>query len=318
MREDEIVEKISEEFGELSPRVLVGIGDDGAVLRENVGKDLVISTDSLVENIHFTFSLLRPPEVGYRGMVAALSDIAAMGGHPLASLVNVQSPPEDIGKIFEIYEGFKPILKEYCIDLIGGNISRGKEFSITFTVIGEVSRGKAWTRRGAKDGDVIFITGDIGRVKAFFMLEKLHAKGYEWWFRETRAKFASPEVRLKEVERLKNENISVNSCIDISDGLSLELWRLAKSSEVSIVLYTDRIPIRDSVRYIAENLNINPLDIALSSGEEYELVFTVPKEESDKVENLKFIRIGEVRSGEIGVFSEDGKRLEPMGWQHFK
>lgn len=318
MREEEIVERILEEFKGVSPRVLVGIGDDGAVIRENIGKDLIISMDSLVENVHFTFSLLRPQEVGYRGMIAALSDIVAMGGYPLASLVNVQSPPEDVSKIFEIYEGFKPILKEYCIDLVGGNISRGKEFAITFTVIGEVSRGKAWTRKGAKDGDVVFITGDVGRVKAFFMLEKLNAKGYEWWFRETRAKFASPEIRLKEVEKLRNEKITVNSCIDISDGLSLDLWRLAKASEVSIILYTDRIPIKDSVRYIAEKLNINPLDIALSSGEEYELVFTVPKEESDKVENMKFIRIGEVKLGEIGVFSEDGKRIEPMGWQHFK
>ncbi len=318
MKEDDIIRGISERFGKVNPRVLVGIGDDAAVIKENISRDFIVSTDSMVEGVHFTFSLLKPYEVGHRGLAAALSDIASMGGEPMFVLVNAQFPEDEIDKIHEIYDGFKYLVEEYCIDIIGGNLSRGKNVSLAFTVIGEVSRGKAWKRSGARDGDVVFITGDVGRVKAFFLLDKLNAKGYEWWFRETRTKFATPEPRFKEVERLRSEGVEVNACIDVSDGLALDLWRMAEASQVSIIIDPSLVPISESVKYISQRINADPVDTAFSSGEEYELVFTTPKKYEKVAESLKFVKIGEVKLGEIGVFTPDGKRIEPRGWLHFK
>ncbi|MEO0195964.1 MAG: thiamine-phosphate kinase [candidate division WOR-3 bacterium] len=318
MTEDRIIEELVSPYREYGPRVVVGVGDDCAVIRENVAKELLITVDSVVEGVHFTFSLLRPEEIGHRGLTAALSDIAAMGGEPLGVLINAQVPQDGVEKLKEIYRGFNHLLKEYCVDLLGGNITKGENFALTFTVLGEVSRGKAWRRDGARDGDLVFITGDVGRVKSFLMLEKLNAKGYEWWFRETRLKFVNPEPKLKEVMRIKSEGIEVHSAIDISDGLAIDLWRLARSSEVSIFIDLNAIPIKDSVRYVAENLKKDPYEVALSSGEEYELVLTVPKEYGKIMEDLKFIQIGEVKLGEVGVFDTSGNRIQPLGWQHFK
>jgi thiamine-monophosphate kinase len=318
MEEDRIIEELVSNFRNYGPRVVLGVGDDCAVLRENPSKDLIVSVDTSVEGVHFTFSLLRPEEIGHRALAGALSDIAAMGGEPLGILVNVETSERNIERLKEIYKGFETLLKEYCVDLLGGNISRGSSLSITITVLGEVKRGTAWRRDGAKDGDLVFVTGEFGRVKAFFLGQELKAKGYEWWFRETRMKFSSPEPKIKEALRVRAEGINVSSAIDVSDGLAIDLWRIAKASQMGIYIDPSAIPIKDSLKFVAEYLNKDPYEIALSSGEEYELIITAPKEYAKILEDLKFTQIGEVRLGEVGVFDIKGNKIPPLGWQHFR
>ena len=317
MREDELIRRLTERFGTPHPRVKVGVGDDCSVIKQNPGKDLLISVDTAVEGVHFSFDILTPAEVGYRGLAGALSDVAAMGGEPLAFLVNVQTPRDYLDKLEGIYEGFLPLSERFCTALTGGNVSRGRELALTFVVLGEAPQRGRWLRSGADDGDVVFITGDVGRVKAFFMASKLSPKGNEWWYVRTREKFARPVPRIEEAQRLRAEGVEVTAAIDISDGLSTDAHRVAMASGVRLVLDTESIPIDDSVRYVAENLNRDPLDIALGSGEEYELLFTVRREWEEKVKAMGFVKIGHVALGPEGVYDEEGNEIVPSGWQHF-
>ncbi len=317
MREDELIRKLTERFGSPHPRVVVGVGDDCSAIKQNPGKDLLISVDTAVEGVHFDFGILQPFEIGYRALAGALSDIAAMGGEPLSFLVNVQTPRNYLDKLEKIYEGFIPLSEKFCVPLVGGNISRGKELALTFVVLGEVSRKSKWLRSGADEGQAVFITGDIGRVKAFFMAQKLSPKGNEWWYSRLREKVARPTPRIDEAKRLRAEGIEVAAAIDVSDGLSTDAYRMAVASGVRIVLDTEALPLDDSVRFVGENLNADPLDIALGSGEEYELLFTVPESQAARVESLGFYRIGRVELGPEGVFDTEGNRINPTGWQHF-
>jgi len=161
MREDELIRKLTERFGSPHPRVVVGVGDDCSVIKQNPGKDLLISVDTAVEGVHFDFGILRPFEIGYRALAGALSDIAAMGGEPLSFLVNVQTPRDYLDKLEKIYEGFIPLSEKFCVPLVGGNISRGKELSLTFVVLGEVSRKGKWLRGGADEGQAVFISTPV-------------------------------------------------------------------------------------------------------------------------------------------------------------
>ncbi len=317
MREDEFIRELTEILPPPHPRVIKGVGDDCCVIKQNPSKNLVISVDTSVENVHFSFDLLTPQEVGYRGLAAALSDIAAMGGEPLAFMVNLQTPRDYLERLKDIYRGYIPLVKEYCLSLAGGNISRGKELAITYIVLGEVSRKGAWLRSGARPGDVLFLSGDLGRVKAFFASQKLNPRGDEGWYMACREKFAHPTPRIKEVQRLRSEGVEVTSAIDVSDGLSTDAFRLATSSGVNLRVDLSRLPIHDCVKRVSEMLGKDPVDIALSSGEEYELLFTVPQRYASRVEGLGFRRIGRVVEGPEAVWDEEGREIRPAGWQHF-
>ncbi|NPA79610.1 MAG: thiamine-phosphate kinase [Thermotogae bacterium] len=317
MREDDLIKELTEQFSNPHPRVEMGVGDDCSLISQNPGRSLLISVDTFVEGVHFNFDLLTPAEVGYRGLAGALSDIAAMGGEPLAFLLNVQTPKDYLETLKRIYSGFLPLSEKYCVSLVGGNLSRGGELALTFIVLGEAPRKGKWLRSGANEGDVLFVTGDLGRVKAFFMSEKLSPEGNEWWYVKLREKFAHPVPRIEEAKRLRAEGVEVSAAIDISDGLSIDAYRMAKASGVRIVINGDALPIDDSVKYVAENLNKDPEDIALASGEEYELLFTVPERWAKMVEGMGYRRIGRVEPGPEGVFDEEGNEIKPTGWQHF-
>ncbi|NPB03023.1 MAG: thiamine-phosphate kinase [Thermotogae bacterium] len=317
MREDDLIRALTERFSRPHPRIKVGVGDDCSVLRQNPGRDLVVSVDTAVEDVHFNLNILSYKEVGYRALAGAMSDVAAMGGEPLAFLVNLQTPREYIPHLKKLYEGFIPLSEKFCTPLVGGNLSRGKDLALTIIVLGEVPRKNRWMRSGAREGDVLFVTGDVGRVKAFFLSRNLNPTGKEWWYKKLRQKVVQPVPRLHEVERIRAEGVEVSAAIDISDGLAIDSYRVAQASDVRIVLDLQVIPIDDSVRYVAENLNKDIHEVALSSGEEYELLLSVPQRWASKMERMGFIPIGKVELGPVGLQDEKGKAITPIGWQHF-
>ncbi len=318
MREDELLRTIYGFYKE-SPRIVKGPGDDCAVVRLVPDKDLIISTDSFVENIHFNYDMLSLREIGYKAVASALSDVAAMGGKPVAILVNLMLPETLITRIDEVYAGMYEICEKFCCSIVGGNLEKWDKLEIHVSVFGEVKRDKAIYRDSAKPGDLIAITGDLGRPNGYLIAHrKGYTKGYKWWINDMREKFAKPIPRIKEMERILSE-IKVNATIDVSDGLGLDGFRMAKASYVEIVIHAHKLPINESVKYLAQKLEIKDWLIAVESGEEYEVLLSIPPQEAQRIEqlNLPITIIGEVREDKPGMFILDGDMkidISKRGW----
>ncbi|MEO0152469.1 MAG: thiamine-phosphate kinase [candidate division WOR-3 bacterium] len=295
-------------FFKPNERIIVGPGDDCAVLSEMVNKNLIITTDAFIENIHFKGDLLSFYEIGYKSANAVLSDIAAMGGKPLAIVISLNVNQKAINRIEEIYKGISEVCDKFCVSIIGGNIEKYDRLELHITAIGEVKREGYILRSNAKPGDIIAITGDLGRARGYFIAyERNLISGVKWWVNDMREKFSKPNARIEEMNKILN-NIKVNACIDISDGLGIDGYRMAISSEVQIIIYANKIPIRDSVKYLAKKLEIKEWFIAVESGEEYELLLSIPREEAEKIEklNLPLTIIGEVIEDKPGIYIVDG------------
>ncbi len=307
MREDEILKNIFK-FYKSNPRIILGPGDDCAIISEMVNKNLLITNDAFIENIHFKYDLLSFYEIGYKSATAVLSDICAMGGTPIAVLVSLNINQKSINKIEEIYKGISDVCDKFCISIVGGNIEKYDRLELHLTAIGEVKKDKALLRSNAKIGDLIAITGDIGRSRGYFIAYEKHLiSGVKWWINEMREKFARPIVRFEEINKILS-NINVNACIDISDGLGIDGYRMANLSEVQIVIYANKLPIKDSVKFLAKKLEIKDWFIAVESGEEYELLLSIPREEEEKIKklNLPITIIGEVIEDKPGIYIIDG------------
>lgn len=307
MREDEILKNIFK-FYKSNPRIILGPGDDSAIISEMVNKNLLITTDAFIENIHFKYDLLSFYEIGYKSAVAVLSDICAMGGSPIAILVSLNISQKSINKIEEIYKGISDVCDKFCVSIVGGNIEKYDRLELHLTAIGEVKKDKALLRSNAKVGDLIAITGDIGRSRGYFIAyERNLISGVKWWINEMREKFAHPIVRFEEINKILS-NINVNACMDISDGLGIDGYRMASLSEVQIVIYANKLPIKDSVKFLAKKLEIKDWFIAVESGEEYELLLSIPREEEEKIKklNLPITIIGEVIEDKPGIYIVDG------------
>ncbi|MEO0203318.1 MAG: thiamine-phosphate kinase [candidate division WOR-3 bacterium] len=306
MREDEILNNLFK-FYKPNSRVILGPGDDGAILSEIVNKNLIITTDAFIENIHFKGDLLSLYEIGYKATNAVLSDIAAMGGIPLAVVISLNINQKSINRIDEIYKGILDVCNQFCISIVGGNIEKYDRLELHITAIGEVNRDSYIPRNNAKPGDIIAITGDLGRAKGYFIsYEKNLITGLKWWINDMREKFSKPNARINEMKKILS-NIKVNACIDISDGLGIDGYRMANSSEVQIIIYADKLPIKDSVKYLAKKLDIKDWFIAVESGEEYELLLSIPREEAPKIEKLELpiTIIGEVIEDKPGIYIID-------------
>ncbi len=312
MREDEILKKLFT-FYKPNPRVIVGPGDDCAILSQMVNKNLVITNDAFIENIHFKYELLSFYEIGYKAVSAVLSDIAAVGGKPLAILISLNVSQRALNRIEEIYKGISDVCDKFCVSILGGNIEKYDRLELHITAIGEVKKEMEVLRSGAKIGDLIAITGDIGRSRGFLIAyERNLISGVKWWINEMREKFTKPIPRIEEMNKILS-NISVNACIDISDGLGIDGYRMANSSEVQILIYADKLPIKDSVKYLAKKLEIKDWFIAVESGEEYELLLSIPNKEAKKIEklNLPLTVIGEVVEDKPGIYIlDDGLKID--------
>jgi thiamine-monophosphate kinase len=308
-----------------------GVGDDAAIL-DYKGNEVLVTTDLLLEGIHFDLTYVPLKHLGYKAAVVNFSDIYAMNGQPKQITVSIGiSKRFSVEDIEEFYAGLKLACDVYGVDLVGGDTSSSLTgLVISITCLGEGVKGKVVKRSGAKETDLICVSGDLGaafmglqlleREKRVFDGDKNFTPDFEGkeYLLERQLK---PEARKDIIETLDKAGIVPTSMIDISDGLSSELLHLSKESNVGTRVYEDRIPIDYQTAAMAEQFNMNLVTAALNGGEDYELLFTVPLGDHDKVSELKGVRvIGYVTKPELGNYlvGRDGGEVElkAQGWTH--
>jgi thiamine-monophosphate kinase len=294
-----------------SPHVELGIGDDAAILRLGDGERLVVSIDSSVENVHFRRAFAPLDRLAERAFLAAASDLSAMGASPHSAFVSLIAPADlDDADFDAITAGVARASRATGLVVAGGNLSRGTELSLTTTVLGAV-REYALTRSGARAGDDVFVTGTIGAAAlGLAALLKNETQPLTGAFIE---RWLAPSPRLVEGRTLSG---FATSCIDISDGLVQDAAHVAKSSDVRLVIEAARIPLSSFHNEAAAQLGVSALAAALSGGEDYELLFTMPRGSLLPVEAT---RIGRVDAGDgVLVLDEQGDAIDiARGHDHF-
>ena len=316
LTEEQLLETIRRVLSGTGPEVRVGVGDDAAVLAPTAG-ELVITADALVENVHFLRRLTGARDLGYKAIVVNVSDIAAMGASPRSAVCTITLPPDvEASWVVELFGGMREACDEYALWLVGGDLSRGGEITISITVTGEVAPGRAVLRSGARPGDRLVVTGELGGSAAGLRLTRLQKMPTQEQ-REAILRHLRPTARVGEGGVLAR--YGATSMIDISDGLSLDLSRLLRASEVAARLELDHVPVA----------NLATLEEALGGGEDYELLATLPDRDTVESAAAEMREAFGVALSEIGVLVEgegavsvgdDGTEhpLEPIGWDHFR
>lgn len=308
---------------------LKGIGDDAAVL-DYKDKQVLVTTDLLLEGIHFDLMYVPLKHLGYKAAVVNFSDIYAMNGIPRQITVSLGiSQRFAVEDLEDLYEGIKLACHVYGVDLVGGDTSASLTgLTISITCIGEAEKEKVVCRNGAEDTDLICVSGDLGaaymglqlleREKKVFQGEKDFTPdfGGKEYLLERQLK---PEARKDIIEMLAEADIIPTSMIDVSDGLSSDMLHIAKESQVGCRIYEERIPIDFQTASMAEQFNMNLITAALNGGEDYELLFTIPLTLHDKVAALKGITIiGHITKPDLGSYliGRDGGevKLIAQGW----
>lgn len=306
--------------------VLTGIGDDAAVLSHPAGMDLLVTTDTVIDEIHFAKSTMDYPDVGYKAVAVSISDIAAMGGRPQSVVLALTVPTDfEVAALESIYDGIDEVCRRYQCRVVGGNMARcDGPLTITSTVTGVVPHQTAVLRSGAKPGDVIFVTGDLGASAAglAFLQGDVAMPGDEAVFLTVRHRRPNPQVFAGEVLR----EAGATSLNDISDGLASELNEISNASGIRLRVEADRLPIAPAVRNFARRSGKDPLSFAWYGGEDYQLVGTAPSFAFARAlarcqsAGVPITQIGRVESGD-GVVAETDGRLEvisPGGFNHFR
>ena len=327
-----LIDLLSKKIKLRNDSTALGVGDDAALIEQS-DKYTVVSTDLLSEGVHFDLLYTPLKHLGYKAVVVNLSDIYAMNAEPNQITVSIAvSNRMSVEALEEIYEGIHLACELYQVDLVGGDTSSSLSGTlISITAIGEVEKGKEVKRSGAKENDLICVSGDLGA--AFAGLQILEREksvfsdneaiqpdfGGKDYILERQLK---PEARQDLIAYFAKEGILPSSIIDISDGLSSELIHLAKASEVGIQIYEEKIPIDPSTVTTCEELNLNPTLAALNGGEDYELLFTIPLDLHDKVKAIPGVSIiGHVTDKNSGHFmvakgTESMVELKAQGWEH--
>jgi len=336
-----------------SSRIIKGIGDDATLIREHVDRDLVVTTDLLVEGTDFHREVTPAHLLGHKALAVSLSDIAAMGARPRWSMVSLGLPKETWTTGFKesFFEGYFPLADSYGVELVGGDISESKEIIIDSIIIGEVSSGSAILRSTAQDGDQIYVTGKLGGAAAGLKLIEMGARlnqeaggsrpeaGTEPLAGATGLHYDEETNEAETINRLLRRQLQTQprvgwgivmgeeqlatSMIDISDGLSSDLQHLCEESHVGATISAEFIPMDEDVRTICGRRALDPLSLALHGGEDFELLFTVRSENvprlPKRVDGIQISRIGEIKA-EAGLWLHENDRiwqLRPQGFTHF-
>lgn len=312
---------------------LLGVGDDAAVI-DHFGKQSVISTDLLLEGVHFDLMYTPLKHLGYKSVVVNLSDIYAMNATPTQILMSVgMSNRFSVEAMTEFYEGVYAACEKYGVDLIGGDTTASqKGFMISVTAIGEVAPDKYVKRSTAQKGDLLCVSGDLGAAYVgllFLEREKkiyLESPGVQPDLEGESyvvGRLLKPEARKDIIEFLDDAEIRPTSMMDISDGLSSEILHLCKQSQLGCVLYEEKLPIAEPMRNAAFKFEIDPTACALSGGEDYELLFTVSQTDYEKLLlNEQVSVVGYMTEPEQGahILTKGGGKhaITAQGWNHYK
>ena len=310
-----------------------GVGDDAAVMSYGDKKTLV-TTDLLLEGIHFDLTYVPLKHLGYKSAVVNFSDIYAMNGRPKQITVSLGiSRRFTLEHIEALYAGIRLACEQYGVDIVGGDTSASVTgLIISITCIGEGEEGKIVYRSGAKDTDLVCVSGDLGA--AYMGLQLLERErrvqsesdadfhpafeGREYLLERQ----LKPEARRDIVEELAKAGVLPTAMMDVSDGLSSELLHICKASNCGCRIYEDRIPIDYQTAVMAEEFNMNLVTAAMNGGEDYELLFTVPLTDHEKVAAMKGVKIiGRITKPELGAYmvTRDDQELEikAQGWKAF-
>ena len=312
-----------------SSSALIGIGDDAAALKVSSSKTLLVTTDMLLEEIHFDFSFTDFHSLGWKSAAANLSDIAAMGGVPRYCLTSIGIPDHiSVEQIKDFYRGFHSLMKTHKTMLVGGDTCHSRsKMVISVTVLGEINKKNLLSRAGAKPGDKVFVTGTLGDSAAGLEILKKRGKGQVGMVKGAEARtlisrHLRPVPRTAEGRAIARSGCA-SAMIDISDGLSSDLSHICEQSGVGAEIRSDRIPISPALMKLSGGLTMPVLFYALSGGEDYELLFTVPPGKIKRLQSLHIpvTEIGTIKRGKT-MHLIDGsnrkRRLQPGGYDHFR
>ena len=334
-----------------STRILTGIGDDAAIISESAGRDLIVTTDLLIEDVDFHRRATPAHLLGHKALAVSLSDIASMGARPFWSFLSIGLPRDEWNSNFkdDFYEGFFALADHFGVTLAGGDVSETKSgIVIDSVVLGEVASGAAVKRSGARPGDQIYVTGNLGAAAAGLKLIELGARVSEppavagGLTSVSRATESSSDKRSDDdaiqtllLRQLRpqprvgwgivlGEQQLASAMIDLSDGLSSDLSHLCKESNAGATIDAAAIPLDEDVRQLCGRRALDPLALALHGGEDFELLFTVAPENvprlPKKVDGLAISRLGEIThtTGSIRIREKHREwDLQPGGFEHF-
>jgi thiamine-monophosphate kinase len=313
--------------GRVGGALRLGIGDDAAVVSTTVRTEWVVTCDQFLEGVHFLAGTHPPDSVGYKALARATSDVAAMGGTPRFFLMTIALPPTRTGAWFDGFlRGMGRAARELGLRLAGGDTTRSARVSISITVLGEIGSGRAIRRAGARVRDIIYVSGRLGAAQ--LGLELIRSKlARSPQFRRLLRPHLYPRIRLELGAWLARERVA-SAMMDISDGLSTDLARLCRASGVGARVWASRVPrvaIPAAVSKRLQGSRLDPLQMALHGGDDYELLFTFAPRHAKRLRRAPGFRelraIGEItREKQIFLVGEDGaaKILKPGGWDPFR
>ncbi len=327
-----LIDQLTSSFQALQPSTKLGVGDDAAIIKQ--GENLVVTSDMLIEGVHFDLSYMPLKHLGFKAVAVNISDIAAMNAIPSQILVNIGlSNRFSVEAVSELYEGIRLACDAYQVDLIGGDTNASRSgLIISVTALGFAAESEIVKRSGAGESDILCVTGDLGasylglqvleREKQVYMSNpdmQPKLEGYDYLMQRQ----LRPEARMDIIHELKGLQILPTSMIDISDGLASEIFHLGTQSGVGFRVYEDKIPI-DKVTYdTAYEFKIDATTCALNGGEDYELLFTISQDDYEKIKDHPDIHlIGHAQKATDGFeLATKGGNLVPIeaqGWNHMK
>lgn len=326
-----LIDHLTKDIKPIQPTTVMGVGDDAAIA-DYSGHHTLITTDLLLEGIHFDLMYSPLKHLGYKAAVVNFSDIYAMNGKPQQITVSLGIAKRmSVEDLETFYSGLKLACEIYGVDIVGGDTTSSLTgFTISITCIGTVEKNKTVYRNGAKDTDLIYVSGDLGAsYMGLQLLEREKAIFADSPEKEFKPEFSGreyilerqlkPEARKDIIELLADNDIVPTSMIDISDGLSSDLLHICKQSNVGCQIFEERIPVDYQTAAMSETFNMNVTTVALNGGEDYELLFTVPLTLHDKMSSISGIQlVGHITKADNGCYlvTRDGAEMElkAQGW----
>ncbi|HLP56866.1 MAG TPA: thiamine-phosphate kinase [Fluviicola sp.] len=329
-----LIDHLTKGFVPQLASTVYGVGDDAAVIERNANEYTLISTDMLVEGVHFNLMYMPFKHLGYKAVAVNLSDIVAMNGKPEQITVSLAvSNRFPVEALEELYEGIRRACDFYKVDLIGGDTTSSYSgLIISVTAIGVVAKDKVVYRTGAKPNDLLVVTGDLGASYMGLQVLEREKEVYKAnpaiqpdldGFDYVIERQLKPEARKDVIGFLADLDVVPTSMIDVSDGLASEVLHLCKGSNVGAMVYNSKLPIDSATSVSAIDFNLDPVTCVLNGGEDYELLFTIRQEDFDKIKgNPHMTVIGYMTDADQGVFLVDSNDslipLKAQGWNHFE